>query len=60
MSVPAESLTLDLETLYRDSNVEPVLQALERELVGLVPVKTRVREIAALLLVEKLLSLIHI
>ena len=30
------------------------LDALERELVGLAPVKTRVREIAALLLVEKL------
>ncbi|HYL90809.1 MAG TPA: CbbX protein [Burkholderiales bacterium] len=32
----------------------PDLEALERELVGLAPVKTRVREIAALLAVEKL------
>jgi len=34
--------------------VRDALDALERELVGLAPVKTRVREIAALLLVEKL------
>jgi probable Rubsico expression protein CbbX len=47
-------LPLDLEALYRDSNVHAALEALERELVGLAPVKTRVREIAALLLVEKL------
>jgi probable Rubsico expression protein CbbX len=49
-----DSLPLDLEALYRDSNVRGALEALERELVGLAPVKTRVREIAALLLVEKL------
>jgi len=34
--------------------VHEALDQLERELVGLAPVKTRVREIAALLLVEKL------
>ncbi len=45
---------LDLDALYRDSNVHEALEQLERELVGLAPVKTRVREIAALLLVEKL------
>ena len=45
---------LDLESLYRESNVHEALEALEQELVGLRPVKTRVREIAALLLVEKL------
>lgn len=45
---------LDLEALYRDSNVRDALESLDRELVGLAPVKTRVREIAALLLVEKL------
>jgi hypothetical protein len=46
--------TLDLDALYRESNVREALDALDRELVGLVPVKSRVREIAALLLVEKL------
>ncbi|MGE5088928.1 MAG: CbbX protein [Candidatus Levyibacteriota bacterium] len=45
---------LDLDALYRDSHVGETLDALDRELVGLVPVKTRVREIAALLLVERL------
>ena len=37
-----------------DCHVEEVLDQLDRELVGLKPVKTRIREIAALLLVDKL------
>jgi probable Rubsico expression protein CbbX len=45
---------LDLDALYRESNVRDALDALDRELIGLLPVKRRVREIAALLLVEKL------
>src|SRR5690349_1228986 len=50
----AEAPPLDLDALYRESHVGETLDALDRELVGLVPVKTRVREIAALLLVERL------
>jgi probable Rubsico expression protein CbbX len=46
--------TLDLDALYRESNLGEMLKALDGELVGLAPVKLRVREIAALLLVEKL------
>jgi probable Rubsico expression protein CbbX len=46
--------TLDLDALYRESNIDDALDGLDRELVGLAPVKRRVREIAALLLVEKL------
>jgi probable Rubsico expression protein CbbX len=46
--------TIDLTTAYRDSNVEQILSELERELVGLSPVKMRIREIAALLLVARL------
>jgi probable Rubsico expression protein CbbX len=42
----AQPLPLELEA--------PDLRGLERELIGLAPVKTRVREIAALLAVEKL------
>lgn len=38
---------------YEQSGVKDVLEELDRELVGLVPVKTRLREIAALLLVER-------
>ena len=53
MSAP-EALPLDLDTLYRDSRVAETLDALDRDLIGLKPVKTRVREIAALLLVERL------
>jgi len=53
LSAP-ENLPLDLDALYRDGRVHDALEALDRELVGLAPVKTRVREIAALLLVDKL------
>jgi probable Rubsico expression protein CbbX len=53
MLAPTEP-TLDLDALYRESNVGELLEALDRELIGLAPVKLRVREIAALLLVEKL------
>jgi probable Rubsico expression protein CbbX len=36
------------------ADIEPLLEQLDRELVGLRPVKTRIREIAALLVVEQL------
>src|SRR5579885_3327788 len=45
---------LDLEAAYRESHVGEVLDGLDRELVGLAPVKSRIRDIAALLLVDKL------
>src|SRR5712672_1204056 len=48
---PAE---LDLEAAYRESHIGEVLDGLERELIGLEPVKSRIRDIAALLLVDKL------
>jgi probable Rubsico expression protein CbbX len=54
MMLATAAPTLDLDALYRESNVGELLEALDRELVGLAPVKLRVREIAALLLVEKL------
>jgi probable Rubsico expression protein CbbX len=44
---------IDLEALYAESSVGETLDQLDRELVGLAPVKTRIREIAALLLVER-------
>lgn len=46
--------TLDLDAAFRDSHVGDVLEELDRELVGLVPVKSRIRDIAALLLIDKL------
>jgi len=45
---------LDLAAAYRDSHVGEVLESLERELVGLAPVKSRIRDIASLLLIDKL------
>ncbi len=47
---------LDLEAEYRHSQVAEVLDGLERDLIGLVPVKSRIRDIAALLLIDKLRS----
>ncbi len=45
---------VDLEAEFKASNIQEVLDKLDRELIGLVPVKTRIREIAALLLVDRL------
>ena len=45
--------SVDLATAYADSGVAEVLQQLDQELIGLRPVKTRIREIAALLLVDR-------
>ncbi|MBK7794664.1 MAG: CbbX protein [Betaproteobacteria bacterium] len=44
---------VDLQALLRDANVQQVLDQLDRELIGLVPVKQRIREIAAYLIVSK-------
>jgi probable Rubsico expression protein CbbX len=44
---------IDLRALLADSHVSEVLDELDRELIGLKPVKARVRDIAALLLVER-------
>ncbi len=44
----------DLDAALADTGVEQLLATLDAELVGLAPVKMRIREIAALLLVEKL------
>lgn len=44
---------LDLAALYRDSEIGPLLAELDADLVGLAPVKRRIREIAAHLLVTR-------
>jgi probable Rubsico expression protein CbbX len=49
-----DDATVDLEREFEASKVQEVIDKLDRELIGLVPVKTRIREIAALLLVERL------
>ncbi len=45
---------LDLDEAFASSRVGEVLDKLDRELIGLAPVKTRVRELAHLLLIDKL------
>ncbi len=47
-----DGIALDAE--LRDSNVSEVLDALERDLIGLAPVKSRIRDISALLLIDRL------
>lgn len=44
---------LDLEESFQNSNIQSVLDQLDKELIGLTSVKTRIREIAAMLLVDK-------
>ena len=45
---------VDIDAAARDSNIAALLDELDTELVGLQPVKTHIREIAALLLIAKL------
>lgn len=45
--------TIDLKTVWNDSGVEAVLGKLDAELIGLAPVKRRIREIASLLVVDR-------
>ena len=45
---------IDVAAERAASNIDETLDRLDRELVGLVPVKTRIREIASLLLVDRL------
>jgi probable Rubsico expression protein CbbX len=45
---------VDVDAMYRESNIPGLLDELDHGLIGLVPVKTRMREIAALLLVARL------
>jgi len=44
---------IDLRTAYEGAGVQDILDELDRELIGLRPVKARIREIAALLVVTR-------
>jgi probable Rubsico expression protein CbbX len=50
---PGENL-VDIGAAHRDSNLDEMLDELDRELVGLKPVKAYIRRVAALLLVTRL------
>ena len=45
---------LNLQEEYNKTNIQGVIEQLEEDLIGLTPVKARIREIAALLLVQRL------
>ncbi len=48
-----DALTIDLEALAQEAGLPALLAELDTSLVGLAPVKTRIREIAALLVVDR-------
>ena len=50
MNIPA----INLQEEYHKTEISKILNLLDEELIGLVPVKSRIREIAALLLIDKL------
>nr|YP_009027512.1 putative rubisco expression protein [Neoporphyra perforata]AGQ17060.1 putative rubisco expression protein [Neoporphyra perforata]AHB35006.1 putative rubisco expression protein [Neoporphyra perforata]AHB35215.1 putative rubisco expression protein [Neoporphyra perforata]AIA19377.1 putative rubisco expression protein [Neoporphyra perforata]AIA19586.1 putative rubisco expression protein [Neoporphyra perforata] len=45
---------VNLQEEYDKTQIQEVLNELNQELIGLIPVKTRIREIAALLLIDRL------
>jgi probable Rubsico expression protein CbbX len=51
---PDDEISADLDAVLQESQVMEVLQKLDQELVGLASVKTRIREIASLLLVDRM------
>lgn len=51
---------IDLRSMLREAGVDAILDGLDADLVGLQPVKQRIREIAALLVIDRLRSQIGI
>jgi probable Rubsico expression protein CbbX len=49
----SDAPSIDLEALSRDAGLPELLDGLDATFVGLLPVKTRIREIAALLVVDR-------
>ena len=47
-------MALNLQEEYKKTNIQGIIDQLEEDLVGLVPVKARIKEISALLLVQRL------
>jgi probable Rubsico expression protein CbbX len=48
-----QETTIDLRAAYEGAGIDGILEQLDRELIGLRPVKARIREIAALLVVNR-------
>jgi hypothetical protein len=45
---------IDLEAAFQESHIQEILDKLDQELVGLKSVKNKIREMAALLLVDRI------
>ena len=52
--IPEQTAALDIDAAFADSRIGEIFSQLDVDLIGLAPVKTRIREIAALLLVDRL------
>lgn len=50
----ASEKNLNLKQVYLDTQIKNIIDILNEELVGLLPVKTRIQEISALLIIDKL------
>ena len=51
--VPGNDTLIDLQAAYEGAGIQAMLDQLDLELIGLRPVKARIREIAALLVVDR-------
>ena len=51
--VPGNDTVIDLQAAYEGAGIQAMLDQLDLELIGLRPVKARIREIAALLVVDR-------
>ena len=54
MTTVSESTLVNLQEEYNKTEIQTIIDHLEEELVGLKPVKNRIREISALLLVDRI------
>jgi len=52
-AIAAHQTSVDLQQILRDAEIQPVIDSLDQELVGLAPVKARIRDIAAFLVVSR-------
>ncbi|MCP9904526.1 CbbX protein [Cyanobium sp. BA5m-21] len=53
LPVPGNDTVIDLQAAYEGAGIQATLDQLDLELIGLRPVKARIREIAALLVVDR-------
>jgi len=55
-----DNTQVDLQAEFENSHIQEVLDKLDQDLIGLKPVKTRIRETAALLLVDRVRRQMHL